>query len=199
MDIYEAWELFSRKYKVLTTKDRTSVVSRAAFSNACLHSNFVDRDFTGIIERDRCTVYFYRDNHKSFGTKLYNPTTYSLYLDSYNYAFDLLKSNVGDTFDPKMYSELVTKNNYLVSDLAYYKSAYKKARQRLKENGIEVRNTRKTPVNQLTKQGVFVKQYTSFSQASRITGMHRSSIEGAASGRQKTAGGYIWERQGKYD
>lgn len=55
---------------------------------------------------------------------------------------------------------------------------------------ISVRGRKK--VHQYTLDEKFIKEYTSISQASDITGVHSSDIGKCCRSKQKTAGGYIW-------
>ena len=48
------------------------------------------------------------------------------------------------------------------------------------------------PVMQFTKDGVFVKQYKSMSDAQRYTGTRKGNISKCCSGKVKTANGYVW-------
>lgn len=47
-------------------------------------------------------------------------------------------------------------------------------------------------VIQLTKDGTFINEYYSQSEASRQTGIHSQNISNACNGIYKTAGGYMW-------
>lgn len=49
------------------------------------------------------------------------------------------------------------------------------------------------PVFQYTKQGEFVAEYFSQSEASRVTGINRSSISNCCLGQRPSAGGFIWK------
>lgn len=53
------------------------------------------------------------------------------------------------------------------------------------------------PVYQYTKDNVFIKEYPNAMIASKETGIYYTSIRKCVSGRQDTAGGYIWK--GKYE
>ena len=53
-------------------------------------------------------------------------------------------------------------------------------------------------VVQLTITGEFVKEYVSISDASRETKINRGNISSAVSGKNKTAGNYIWVRSDEY-
>lgn len=55
-------------------------------------------------------------------------------------------------------------------------------------------NPKSKPVNQFTKEGVFVRQFGSQQEASRITGIDQSMIFHCCKGiRLKSAGGFKWE------
>jgi len=56
-------------------------------------------------------------------------------------------------------------------------------------------NTLMKRVQQFTKMGMFVAEYLSDAEASRITGINQGDIAGIARGnsKSKTAGGYIWK------
>lgn len=47
-------------------------------------------------------------------------------------------------------------------------------------------------VHQFDKNGIIISSYTSIQEASDKTGIDRGSISNSASGKRKTAGGYIW-------
>lgn len=51
------------------------------------------------------------------------------------------------------------------------------------------------PVDMLTKDGTFIKSFSSFIDASRETGIDKTNIARAANGQRKTAGGYVWKRK----
>lgn len=54
-------------------------------------------------------------------------------------------------------------------------------------------NHLKRKVVQYDKQNNFISQYNSISEASKVTGIHTTSISNVCKGVAKTAGGYIWE------
>ena len=51
----------------------------------------------------------------------------------------------------------------------------------------------KTAVSQYTKKGVFITEYPSQKEASRISGTSQPNIHKCCNGTRKTAGGYIWK------
>lgn len=58
------------------------------------------------------------------------------------------------------------------------------------------------PVVQLDKQGNFIKEFSSITEASRAVGVHKSNIARLVKGLEKyrhTAGGYIWQSKQKYN
>jgi group I intron endonuclease len=61
--------------------------------------------------------------------------------------------------------------------------------KKLSEN---VYNNIKVPIYQFDKQGRFLKKYESIQEASDITFIDRASISNSASGKRKSAGGYLW-------
>ena len=48
-------------------------------------------------------------------------------------------------------------------------------------------------VKQYTKDGIFIAEYKSVSEAERQTGIYHSSISEYCNGKRKSAGGYIWQ------
>lgn len=48
-------------------------------------------------------------------------------------------------------------------------------------------------VNQYDKDGNFLNEYISISEAGRVTGIKKSNIDHVVAGRNKTAGGFIWK------
>jgi group I intron endonuclease len=57
----------------------------------------------------------------------------------------------------------------------------------------KIRQTNSKTVRQYTKNGEFVKQYQSMSQAERETGIKCQSISACCRDITKSAGGYVWE------
>ena len=51
----------------------------------------------------------------------------------------------------------------------------------------------KKPVEQYTKDGVFIKEYASMKEAELALGIYRGSISNVIRGNKKTAGGYVWK------
>lgn len=56
---------------------------------------------------------------------------------------------------------------------------------------VEYINT--TPVYQYSKNGDFIRKYNSIQEAADTTGIKRCNIGNTLSGKQKTAGGFIWK------
>ena len=52
---------------------------------------------------------------------------------------------------------------------------------------------KKIPVNQYSKDGVFIKTWPSATDASRVLGISRTHISSCCVGKRKTAGGYCWK------
>jgi len=50
----------------------------------------------------------------------------------------------------------------------------------------------KKPINQYTKDGVFIKVWCSITEASKSMNIGRSNIRSCSNGKLKSAGGYIW-------
>ena len=51
----------------------------------------------------------------------------------------------------------------------------------------------RSSINQFTKSGDYIHTYSTIREASRITGIHESSISNCIKGRSKSAGGYVWK------
>jgi group I intron endonuclease len=51
------------------------------------------------------------------------------------------------------------------------------------------------PVQQYTKEGIFVKSYKSCAEASRLSGAPSSSIQACIKGTINTGGGFIWKKE----
>lgn len=49
------------------------------------------------------------------------------------------------------------------------------------------------PVKQYTKEGEFIKEYSSMLEAAQELGIDRGTISKCVAGKRKTAGGYIWK------
>lgn len=62
-----------------------------------------------------------------------------------------------------------------------------------KNHAEAVRKARSKPVDQFTLDGVFIKRWTSASEAERKLGFNNRTISACCNGRQKTAGGFIWK------
>ena len=59
-----------------------------------------------------------------------------------------------------------------------------------RKNGLN--NKHSKPIIQLTSEGIIMREFYSRAQASRDTGIPRSSIWACCKGKLKTAGGYVW-------
>ena len=75
-----------------------------------------------------------------------------------------------------------------------YKGIPATEEQKLKSRRLHAQ-LRGIPVKQLTLDGTFVACYESTMEAERQTGIKNSNIGACIRGKQKTAGGYIWEKQ----
>ena len=58
-----------------------------------------------------------------------------------------------------------------------------------------ISNGRGTRICQYDKTGIFIKEYSSASEAARQTGVSSSNISSAIRGKTQTAGGFIWKRK----
>lgn len=67
----------------------------------------------------------------------------------------------------------------------HYSQTYRKAQQ---ATGLLA-----TPVKQFDKNGIFLAEFSSFTEAEKITGVDHSGISKCCKGLYKTAGGYIWK------
>jgi group I intron endonuclease len=61
-----------------------------------------------------------------------------------------------------------------------------------KETKETISNKLKKPILQFTKDGEFIKEFSSRNEAANELGINPSSISNNISGRKKTAGGFIW-------
>jgi len=89
------------------------------------------------------------------------------------------------------------KNN-CVWNLEWCTSSYNKmygtrTKRELKTKSINGACNAEKPVIQLTKDGEFVSQYPSISEASRQTNIVRININNCCLGKRKSAGGYVWQ------
>ncbi len=85
------------------------------------------------------------------------------------------------------------KSNNTVENLEW--ATYKENNAHAVETGLNILTGGSLPVIQKTKQGEVIAEYKSSSEAARITGICRSSIQGCCKPHrkgQKTAGGFIW-------
>ena len=71
----------------------------------------------------------------------------------------------------------------------YYQNADTKNRKKPIVNTL----SNNKAVLQYTKDETFVNEYISISEAGRITGVKKSNIDQVLSGRNKTAGGFVWK------
>lgn len=61
-----------------------------------------------------------------------------------------------------------------------------------RDNGLSTKESLMIQVSQYTKDGVFIRTFRSFAEATHITGIDASSIVAVTNGRRKSAGGFIW-------
>jgi len=108
--------------------------------------------------------------------ELYNNWVKSGYKSKLKPSIDRLNDNYGYDFD----------NIRLVTWEINNKKSHL-----MRMRGIDNYNLK--PVLQYTKQGLFLKEYYSYAQASRETGICKTSISAACRGVIKTAGGYKWK------
>lgn len=71
-----------------------------------------------------------------------------------------------------------------------YNSNTKENRSLSHKNQIPVN---KIKVKQYTKDNVFIKEYESFTEASKYTNIECSNISRVVNGKRETAGGFIWK------
>ena len=71
-----------------------------------------------------------------------------------------------------------------------YNNRYERAMNTRKAGSTK---TRPMPVLQYSKNGIFIKEYPSITEAERQTGNHSSNICKALKGIYNTCGGYIWK------
>jgi len=75
----------------------------------------------------------------------------------------------------------------------------KETRERMSVAGRLRANThRRIPIIKYTLKGEFIKEYISTVEASNMTGIKCTTITENLSGRNKTAGGFIWKKKGQY-
>ena len=90
------------------------------------------------------------------------------------------------------------KTNNCVSNLEWCDRKYNnnygtRISRSLKTLKLRNRETAERAVLQFTKDGKFVNEYKSISEAERSTGIYQSSIVSCCKVRRLTAGGYIWK------
>jgi len=56
-----------------------------------------------------------------------------------------------------------------------------------------IHDERKIKVRQFTKEGVFVREYSSITEAEKETSVHGTSISKACKGKRAAAGGFVWK------
>lgn len=61
------------------------------------------------------------------------------------------------------------------------------------ENTLESKSRKSKKIGQYTKEGVFLNEFKSVLNASKITGIAQSGINSVTLGHRKTAGGYCWK------
>lgn len=64
----------------------------------------------------------------------------------------------------------------------------------IKRNRATSAESRTRKVRQYSVDGTLISEYRSTVEASKTTGIHQSCISGVLTGRNKTAGGFIWRR-----
>ena len=62
------------------------------------------------------------------------------------------------------------------------------------DRGIKFGKTVGCKVIQYSLKGEEIETFYSIGEAARITGLHKTNIYDAVSGKQKTCGGYIWKK-----
>ena len=60
-------------------------------------------------------------------------------------------------------------------------------------NGIMYDNKPTKPILQYTKDGVFIKEWTSEIEASRVIGINQGNITKCCQDKRKSAGGFVWK------
>lgn len=68
-----------------------------------------------------------------------------------------------------------------------------KGKKLSKETRDRMSESRKKPISQYTKDGTFIKEYDSTTQAVKETGIDGGSISNVLTGKRKSAGGYVWK------
>lgn len=95
-----------------------------------------------------------------------------------------------DTLKPKYNSS----KHARCPTVPYTEERRKKISERFKGRKLpkEIYDKLKVPMFQFTKEGVLLKKYESIQEASSTTNIDRASISNTASGKRKSAGGYLW-------
>jgi group I intron endonuclease len=74
------------------------------------------------------------------------------------------------------------------------KSYYQNNKGNIKNKQIEaIKIALSKPISQYTKDNILVKEYCSIAEAHRTSGVKKSNIQMVLSGKNKTAGGFIWK------
>ena len=80
-------------------------------------------------------------------------------------------------------------HNNAASNLEWCDSSYNNS---YGSHGKNISNTKSYDIFQWTKTGEFVRKWHGISNAARVLGICRTSIQYCLSGRYQTAGGYVW-------
>lgn len=83
-------------------------------------------------------------------------------------------------------------NLELIDTHTHRKKHYNEKKEKFRKACVE---SVSKPVLQFTKDGQFVAEYPSISEASRQTAIHLSNIASCCRGKRKTAGGFIWKNK----
>lgn len=87
------------------------------------------------------------------------------------------------------------KTNNMVENLEWcsikYNNTYGTRLEKTSKKHLNRKDESK-PIQQFTKDGVFIKEYPSMKEAERQTGFYQSNISSCCNGKQKSAYGYIW-------
>lgn len=67
-----------------------------------------------------------------------------------------------------------------------------KAKKKMSKAKIGNHNAPTKPILQYTKDGEFIREWTSASEASRVIGIHQGDITNCCKGKRKSAGGLVW-------
>ena len=77
----------------------------------------------------------------------------------------------------------------------YYSEHEDKTRICIEKHRIAMAKAVGVRVQQITKEGVLVKTYTSIQEAARENSMHKSAIQAALDNPKRSAGGFVWKRE----